>query len=216
MATMVVIVLLAAIAMGVAGYVQKRMAISTAKAQIAGMETALEAYKSDWGFYPASCPCRISASFFCESTNNWILYRALSGAGGRKQYMQFPSGQIGQNPASCYSNFLLSATVSTNGGLVNFVDPWGQAYGYFNSARTLSTTVNPTQLNYDTNGNYYSSAGYTLGGQVNVATYDLWSYGPDHYTYVPNINVNWQWVDWPNPLWTNTASALDDITNWRQ
>src|SRR5262245_24047138 len=70
MAVVIVILLLALISFGVSGYVQRRMAISTVKTQIAALEAALEAYKSDWGYYPATCPCRISASFFCEATNN--------------------------------------------------------------------------------------------------------------------------------------------------
>ena len=75
--------------------------------------------------------------------------------------------------------------------------------------------MNPNSLIYDSSGNWVPNRGFTYGGQVNQSAYDLWSYGPDHLTCVPNINVNWMWADWQNPLWTNTTSALDDITNWR-
>ena len=72
LAVVMVILILAGIMFGVAGYVQQKMQTAVARTQIAAMSAALESYKADWGYYPVTCPCRMSASFFCESTNNTI------------------------------------------------------------------------------------------------------------------------------------------------
>src|SRR5690348_8091921 len=52
MAVVLVVLILAAVGIGVAGYVQKKVAVSTTKSQIAAIEAALESYKADWGYYP--------------------------------------------------------------------------------------------------------------------------------------------------------------------
>jgi len=207
MAVVLVILVLAAIAFGVTGYVKRRVAISVAKAQIATLEAALETYKSDWGYYPRTGPGRISLNSSCEGSNTWVLYRALSGAAGRK-YMTFPASMLRSNyqlPA------LISGTITT--ACISISDPWGKFYNYFNSPSTAYTNIQ--------NNNY---AGYTLGGQMNVSSYDLFSYGPDSATFVPDAcGFCYPWYGWYNvqnikirySTFADTNSANDDITNWR-
>ena len=77
LAVIVVIVLLAGIMLGVAGYVQNSIAISSTKTQLAAIQAGLEAYKSDWGAYPATGPGRISNRGDIEGSNNFILYNGI-------------------------------------------------------------------------------------------------------------------------------------------
>ena len=90
MATMTLIVLMVALTIGVSTYIWQKMGRSKAQAQIAALSEALEIYKSDWGYYPQTGPERVSADGSKEATNNWYLYRALSGANG-KTYLNFKS-----------------------------------------------------------------------------------------------------------------------------
>ena len=158
LAVMLVIVLLTAITIGITGYVQRKMAISTAKTTIAAMEIALEAYKSDWGYYPPTSAIRISVNLVAEGSNNLVLYRALFGANGGRKYLSLP-------PSMLRSNTLIPRANAGAPVAVGIFDPWGTPYNYYNSPSTL-------YANIDTN--WYK--GYTTGGQVNISTYDLWSY----------------------------------------
>ena len=87
-------------------------------------------------------------------------------------------------------------------------DVYGMPFNYYCSPNTPYQLVNA--------GN-----GYTQGGQVNVASYDLFSYGKDQCTFADTNATAWPPVivgSWgtDNTTWTNAKSALDDITNWRQ
>jgi len=193
LAVMVVIVVLAGLMIGVASYVQKKMQTQTTRTQIALIGAALESYKADFGSYPLTTPARISTSYMAESTNNAILYRALLGQ-PKKYLTVFPSSQIKTNLAT---------------GLTNIVDVFGIPFNYYNSPATVLANMN------NVNG-VNSNCGYTVGGQVNKATFDLFSYGPDHLTCVPGafaVDVNRPWA--PSG-WAWTNSAIDDITNWRR
>ena len=219
LAVVMVIALLAGIVLSVSNYVQKRVAISTAKTQIVSIGAALEMYKADWGYYPATTPIRISPTGFWESTNNWIMYRALSGVGGGKQYLKFPASQLRLNPAGISNP--LTAVVNYNGGLTNVCDPWGTPYNYFNSPSTPWSNVESCWLfTNSATSNPYINYGYMLGGQVNSGSFDLWSYGSDRFTFVPGAVVMWGgcngigFYPWYNVMWVKTNSALDDITNF--
>ncbi|MCG3147857.1 MAG: hypothetical protein PCFJNLEI_01298 [Verrucomicrobiae bacterium] len=209
MAVVLVILVLAAIAFGVGRYVKQRVAISAARAQLAALEAALESYKSDWGFYPRTGPERISFNQVSEGSNNLVLYRAVSGDRGPtlpagKRYMAFPSGTI-------RTNMHLPLTMAGTSGYqqLGIFDPWGKLYNYYNSPNTPYENIKT---------NAY--AGYTRGGQVNVITYDLFSYGPDGGTFVPGnppYAYDHPWYGWyeTSALWGRTNSANDDITNWK-
>ena len=198
LAVMLVIVVLAGISIGVASYTQKKMQTQIARTQLALIGVALENYKADWGFYPATTPVRISTTYSAESTNNAYLYSALF-AHGKKYLSGFPPSQIRTNQAT---------------GLTNIVDVFGIPFNYYNSPGTtfgVSNVMPYATMNVDSN------TGYTVGGQVNQATYDLFSYGPDHYTSVPGaISTGGSYPPWKPGAWAWASSANDDITNWRR
>ena len=200
LAVVMVIVLLAGIVLGVTGYVQNKTAITTAKTQIAAMGAALEMYKNDWGCYPATGPGRISRNQSCEGSNNLVLYRALSGVGGGRKYLSFPASAI-------RTNMYIAMTISgnTTSEMCGIFDPWGKLYNYYNSPRTPYAVIQTSAY-----------AGYTLGGQVNVTTYDLFSYGPDGATYVPgSVAAANAWTAAASYPYTNPRAANDDIANWK-
>jgi len=190
LAVVVVILILAGLSIRIAGYVQTKVGTSTTRAQIAAISAALESYKADWGYYPPTAPGRISASGMCEATNNWILFNALCPTtAGRKTYLRFPAAQIRTN------TFIQ---------LPNVYDGWGHPFNYYNSPKTTYQLLTSST-------NYY---GCTVGGQVNLTTFDLFSYGPDGYTYVmPNAVLPAGWAV-PGAQWNKTNAVNDDITNW--
>lgn len=238
LAVVLVIIMLSAIAVGIATYVQKQTGRATARAQIATIGVALEIYKADWGYYPRTGPERLSADGAKEATNNCTLLNALyptNHVSGRKTYLNLSFAQIRSNPAPALflcTNSLVSGNTYTNDflpTLPNIYDPWGNPYVYYNSPTTpyglLSVCAATSPPGYNTRK---PGTGYTLGGQVNVASYDLFSFGPDRYTYVPGATTSTNcsgtlYTTWANRLlgadntfypWTNKNSAVDDITNW--
>jgi len=211
LAVMVVILVLAGILIGVNAYVQRRMQVMTAKSQLNALATALEAYKSDWGYYPRTFAPRISNMGDAEAQNNWLLYRALTGVGGRT-YLRSTAGFQARLNTVFGTNYLTGLTTNTvlfSG--TNWFDPFGKPYNYYNSPRTtfaVSNNVYSTQ--------WGTNSGFAVGGQVNVTSYDLFSYGPDHITYVPGASTNW----FPpgnngKPFCATSAAANDDIANWK-
>lgn len=191
LAVVVTILLLAAITAGVAGYIQRKNAIAATRAQITAIETALETYKSDNGYYPATFAERLSSGGNKESSNNCILLNALcptNPVAGAKTYLRFSVGQIRTN---------------TWTQLPNIFDAWGKPLVYYNA---------PTNTpGFGTGGS--PNTGFLRGGQVNITSYDLFSFGPDGSTF---IRTNLLPVNWSGALWISTNSADDDIANWNQ
>ena len=68
MVAMVIIMILAGIVVGVAGFANKQMAISKIKSKISKFEIAMEQYKSDWGFYPRSADLDELADVLWDTT----------------------------------------------------------------------------------------------------------------------------------------------------
>ena len=216
LAVVVVILTLASIMVSITSYVQKSVAISTTKAQLATIQAAVEMYKADWGFYPPTGPGRVSNSGIKESSNNAALYFALAPANssgntncastnciytivrqGRKTYLRFPAAQIQTNSTTA---------------LPNICDPWGTPINYYCSPSTPYNVLN----NYPdpVTG---TNTGYSAGGQVNGLTYDLFSHGPDRLTYVPGaVYANGNFSGWYKAKWTARSSANDDIGNFKQ
>ena len=197
LAVMVVILLLAGIMIGVAGYVQKKMAIATTTGQIIAMKMALESYKADVGYYPPTTPIHFSNMGGAESTNNAILYRALF-VQGKMRLSKFPTTQVRVNVLT---------------GLTNIFDVFGTLFNYYNSPTTTNGLFNN---NYVPHGGPDSYIGSATGGQVNPLAYDLLSCGPDCVTFVDTKCKLGSWNDgpWIHPGVTNKTSTLDDITSW--
>lgn len=203
MAVVLIIAVVGAIALGMTGYVRARIAITRARSEIAALESALESYKSDWGYYPRSLVGRISSSGGYEASNNWYMLRALNGTAGGKTYMKF-------NPTMLQTN---NTVLTGSNMLVNVYDPWGGVYNYYCSPKTAPALSN-NFYGYPTNVNVNN--GYQAGGQVNVNSFDLFSYGPDRATFVATTLGYGYWSDGP---WFSTKfrvpeSAVDDVTNW--
>jgi len=71
MAVVVIICVLVAALIGTAKYANRQMAVARAKAQMAALQMALEAYKADVGYYPASTIVRFSGMGYAEVSNSW-------------------------------------------------------------------------------------------------------------------------------------------------
>lgn len=216
LAVVVVILILAGLCIRVASYVQTKVGISTTRAQISMIQAALEMYKADKGYYPPTITARISANGLCESSNNAALYYALSPMNsigisndvtaspntniyytiirqGRKVYLRFPPSQVRTNPVTLFANVY---------------DAWGKPIVYYNSPQTA----------FSFGWNNSANTGYMLGGQVNVSTYDLFSFGPDGCTQIastwPAVGGAVAWTS--ASKWTNVNSSADDIANWNR
>jgi prepilin-type N-terminal cleavage/methylation domain-containing protein len=191
LAVVVVVLILAALTAGVAGYIQRKSAIASTRAQIAAIEAALESYNGDNGYYPPTFAERLSSGGNKESSNNCILLNALcptNPALGGKTYMRLSGSQIRTN---------------TWTQLPNIYDGWGKPLVYYNA---------PTNaFSFGSGGS--ANTGFMRGGQVNAASYDLFSLGPDGYTF---IRTNILPAFWTGANWINTNSVSDDIANWNQ
>ena len=162
MAVIVVICVLVGALIGVAKYANRQIGITRVKAQMAALQLALEAYKADMGYYPASTWVRYSGYDEAELSNSACLYRALTQS---KRYYNARKVDIG-----------------VTGQYTFFIDPWGTAWNYYRPA-----LPQPTSL-IVCNGPGDNS--YAWGNQHNPLTYDLYSFGPDKTTSIPGANPN--------------------------
>ena len=110
MVVLVIISILAGIIVGAAKYAMTKAGRSRAQAEIAAMETALECYKADWGYYPVSGTNRVF------NTNSYVVFTAL--AAGPKKYMEFKVSQLQIVP--------VPPRICTN-----ILDPFGIDYSYY-------------------------------------------------------------------------------------
>ena len=208
LAVVMVILILAGIVISLASLAQKHVQSQVTRAQIVVIAAALDSYKADWGYYPPTAPVRCSAMLIGEATNNAVLYRALLGQ-GKKYLVGFPSDQIRTNYATGTNN---------SSGVMNIFDVFGTPFNYYNSPGTPFQQGVVTDA---TTGVALAWSGYSMGGQVNVTSYDLFSYGHDRWTFVASnlpgplggANVS---LPWTVPYWRTPAAANDDITNWRR
>ena len=127
MVVLFIIMVLSGLIVGAAKYAQTKAARSRAEAEIAAMETALENFKVDNGYYPRSGnPRPITTSI---NTNSYVVFTAL--AAGPKKYMEFKPAQFHIVPVA---------------GLIctNILDPFGNDYGYYCYPGTLDQTNSVT------------------------------------------------------------------------
>jgi len=186
MAVVVIICVLVAALIGTAKYANRQMATARAKTQMAALQMALEAYKADVGYYPVSTIIRFSGTGSAELSNSWCLYRALT------------------QPKRYYKASQLDIANKTGAGIY-FKDPWGNPWNYYRPIPPQSTSLSVS--------NAMSFGSFAIGGQVNLSSYDLFSFGPDGCTYIPGSAQGysyWRWyADQCQP-----QHALDDINNW--
>lgn len=186
MTVVVIIAVLSAVTLTALKYVNLRANVSRAQAMVAKLEVAIEDFKIDNGYYPTTTIYRVSQLKDWERTNSWMLLTQLTG--GSKKYLTFARNEL-----------------DFSGGVTNIVDPWSNPYVYYRPISNVSYSV------WGTNGNPSLCA---VGGQVNTATFDLFSYGPDGRTYVPGA-TNTAPQAW-NAGWVAPQSAIDDIGNGRR
>jgi general secretion pathway protein G len=123
MVVLFIIMVLSGLIVGAAKYAQTKAARSRAEAEVAAMETALENFKVDNGYYPRSGnPRPITTSI---NTNSYVVFTAL--AAGPKKYMTFKPSQF--HIVGVYTNIL---------------DPFGNDYGYYCYPGTLDQTNSVT------------------------------------------------------------------------
>jgi hypothetical protein len=133
------------------------------------------------------------------------LYRAVA---GNKRYINFRPNQLKRGPITIQAYWRVDASTeymtnlvvvpAVTAGISNAIilDPWGKPINFYNT-RPLRPTVTGT-WGYPTNA--------TVGGQVNLQSIDLMSYGPDMVTFAPSLQGPY----------AVTNAALDDITNFPQ
>ena len=201
LAVVVVIAMLAAILLGTINAVRLKADRSQTRVDIAMLSLAIENYKLDHGTYPTSSLVRISSIWYSSGQKRWataeinnsgLLLAQLAGAA--KKYYNFRKDQTNTLSAASPTNGPAWATMNV------IVDRWGSPLNYFCTYPTIPTPIY-WSYNYG-GGTLYCST----GGQMNVSSFDLWSYGPDNVTYLPISGADW-----------NTPSyAADDITNWKR
>jgi len=209
LAVMVVILVVVGLTLKVGGYVQRKSSSQQVRATIKALEMALEMYKNDQGDYPASSSMRVSMNGNVEAQNSAALYRALMG--GPKKYISLPAKQLQQAPIT--SLFQTTSPYPTNvvlplmtGSITNFIiiDPWGRPINYYHTKPVQPTTTATNSIPENPIASPLLNA--VVGGQVNLTSYDLMSYGPDMSTYEPKLSFQF----------ASPAAANDDITNFRR
>ena len=128
---LVIIMILVGIIVGASKYAQQKGGSTRAQAEIAAIETALESFKSDNGYYPSSTEFQNNSG-----TNSILLYNAL--ITGPKTYMTFKPTEMRADLV----NPIITITVMCNTSIlvtvtnVMLVDPFGYPYNYFNRCGT--------------------------------------------------------------------------------
>jgi type II secretory pathway pseudopilin PulG len=154
-----IIIVLAGLILGTAGYVQKKGARSRAETEIAAMSAALENYKADNGVYPTNSatsaldPVNDTNAATTAATKyaaaSLYLYKELSGDHDANRVVN-PSDDLsgaGVTPKTYFTfrpNMLIPPPPST-ANVTGIRDPFGNSYGYSTmKASGGSNGFNPT------------------------------------------------------------------------
>jgi len=175
MAVAVVIAVLMGLLIGISHYVNLRCNILRTKSEMAALGTAIEMFRADYGRYPTSSLVRFDGTnagyIFAQVTNAALLYTQLTGidclTGAKigKQYFR-ATPKMWTNVYVWVVGYSGGAS-NFNNMISYFIDPWGKPYDYY---RTYPTTT----------------------AQVNQATFDLISAGPDRRFNSSDDIVNWK------------------------
>ncbi|NQU11135.1 hypothetical protein HQ590_10120 [bacterium] len=206
LAVTLIIILLAAAVVGIAGYARLRTYRGKAQADLAVIEQACEAFKTDWGRYPTSSIYRAAYGYdaWVMTLNSSMLGTQLR-TGGYVTAVGLtvrPTGAI--TPTPFCSNVVNVGLWNRTNLLDVIVDPWENPYNYYCTYPRITTEsalqlvssctypicTNPGVTNI--NSTTTTNTAY-IGGQVNV-TYDLWSYGPDRQS-ARGSTPSLTWID---------------------
>jgi general secretion pathway protein G len=139
-----IIAILAAITFGVVKGVNERAAIGQAKAELASLAQALEAYKLQYGDYP-------------QTTDRAIFLQSLIGRKGPK------GADITGKTLIEVAKFTLSTTggdpIATN--TLYLLDPWGRQYNYYYKATSSWTAPSYVVMSPGPDGYLYSTTAAT-------------------------------------------------------
>lgn len=129
-----IIAILAAITFGVIKGVNERAAVGQAKAELASLSQALEAYKAQYGDYPQTGTGALApgATALTTGSTQYLLFNSLAGKLGPKGAAITGKSFIEVSRFSVFSTTATNLPTST-GGVVNnaFIDPWGRLYVYY-------------------------------------------------------------------------------------
>jgi type II secretory pathway pseudopilin PulG len=158
---MTIIIILAALIIGTAGYVRKKAARSRAEAEIAAMSAACESYKADNGTYPTNADsygldARNTANPSAYPLASLYLYESLNGVTAASR----SAAPTSKSYFTFKPNMLLPPPPSP-ADITAIRDPFGNSYGY-------STAGNPDAV---------PSGGSASTGKGYNPTFDLWSTG---------------------------------------
>ena len=205
MAVVLVIAVLVATIIGIASSVRQKLDRSQTQADIAALSVAIDSYKNDTGAYPTSSLMRSSWLAtggsgqlhwsIAEVNNSGLLLAQL--VNGSKKYCNFRKGQTNTLTAT------LQANTNWSSASMNVIrDRWGSPLNYYCTYPVLPIA---TYARAAIGG---GQMGYCVGGQMNVTSFDLWSYGPDTFTYLP--------ISGGNGDFNSPSYSTDDIVNWKR
>jgi prepilin-type N-terminal cleavage/methylation domain-containing protein len=230
MAVLTILVILAGVVLGFTTYAHQKSLTYRARAEIAALETALEQYRADFGYYPPTPAVRISRQGSAELSNSFILAKALLGAtgvvnnvvqfSGAHQYLKLPPQTL-KGFSAVYWDGSTFTNVLT---LPAIIDPFGKPYNYYCNPAAPYFVNNSTHIT-GSQTMFPGADGSVSGGQVNGSSYDLWSYGPDLATAYPTTNPSTNLQAWTLYQlygaagwegWQKANPGGDDITNFGQ
>jgi len=159
---------LAAITFGVVKGVNERAAISQAKAELASLSQALEAYKLQYGDYPqaGTSAAATNASAVTNTQTQYILFNSLVGKRGPRGADIAGKNFIEISKFSLLSAVAANLPASTGSTQVAnaFVDPWGRLYVFYYRGSTAWTqNSNYILLSAGPDGNLGVSVNSTTG-----------------------------------------------------
>ena len=125
LAVITIIGILAGLTLGAAGAVRRHGAASTAKAEVAALQSACDRYYADHNSYPTTNSMPDPSTSFAPSASTYtnagkVLFANLFGG---NQYNVAPTAKRYFDPKPA---MVSSATIANP----YFIDPWGYAYGY--------------------------------------------------------------------------------------
>ena len=148
--------------------------------------------------------------------------------------MTFQGSCVSTSPVVAWTNvFVMSGGVTNSctnavvaSGFINIFDPWGMPYNYYCSPTTAHFRF-PNTVGWAEDGYHsgWNRNGIAVGGQVNIKSFDLFSYGPDQVTFVSSSAIPaasshgdtpWNLNGADICLWECPVPPMTTLTNWQR
>jgi len=204
LAVVVIIILLAGLVAGLGVYSQRKAKVARAQAEIGLLQGLIEGYRSDQGAYPTSTTVRVSLLWVYEALNSMLLLEQLDAGGYASPVMDMVhTMSIGTNLQERGEIYLFQSCGVTNLYAVQALfDPWMTPYNYYCTYPRQPTT---SVADFPNLGYPCYSTDVVSGGQKNLLSFDLWSYGPDRLSCAFAAGASYI---------NNPEMAIDDIANF--